>query len=65
LTSATSLPRIDADLKVPNEDRKALVRMIVDYNIVGKLAVHLLYSHDPLKPGEVKLENKLETVLNK
>jgi hypothetical protein len=39
--------------------------MIVDYNIVGKLAVHLLYSHDPLKPGEVKLENKLETVLNK
>jgi len=56
-----SLPRIDADLKVPDEDCKALVRMIVDHNMVGKLAVHLLHSHEPLKPGEVKLENKLET----
>ncbi|PMD62557.1 uncharacterized protein K444DRAFT_627476 [Hyaloscypha bicolor E] len=60
-TTATSLPRIDADLKVPDEDRKALVRMIVDHNMVGKLAIYLLHSHEPLKPGEVKLENKLET----
>ena len=65
MTSATSLPRIDVDLKAPDEDRKTLVRMIVDNNMVGKLAVHLLHSHEPLKPGEVKLENKLETVLNK
>jgi hypothetical protein len=35
--------------------------MIVDHNMVGKLAVHLLHSHEPLKTGEVKLENKLET----
>ncbi|KAI3390391.1 hypothetical protein diail_9821, partial [Diaporthe ilicicola] len=64
-TTATSLPRIDADLRVPDEDCKALVRMIVDHNMVGKLAVHLLHSHEPLKPGEVKLENKLETVPGK
>jgi hypothetical protein len=50
---------------VPDEDRKALVRMIVDHNMVGKLAVHLLHSHEPLKPGEVKLENKLETAPGK
>jgi hypothetical protein len=50
---------------VLDEDRKALVRMIVDHNIVGKLAVHLLHSHEPLKPGEVKLENKLETAPGK
>jgi hypothetical protein len=50
---------------VPDEDRKALVRMIVDHNMVGKLAVHLLHSHEPLKPGEVKLENKLESAPGK
>ncbi|KAG4429201.1 hypothetical protein IFR05_015314 [Cadophora sp. M221] len=50
---ATSLPRIDADLKAPDEDRKALVRMIIDRNMAGKLAVHLLHSHEPLKPGKV------------
>ncbi|KAH7363936.1 hypothetical protein BKA65DRAFT_125090 [Rhexocercosporidium sp. MPI-PUGE-AT-0058] len=61
-TTATSLPRIDANLKAPDEDRRALVRMIVDHNMAGKLAIHLLHSHEPLKPGEVKLENKLETV---
>ncbi|KAH6712139.1 hypothetical protein BKA61DRAFT_675935 [Leptodontidium sp. MPI-SDFR-AT-0119] len=61
-TTATSLPRIKADLMAPDEDLKALVGMIVDHNMVGKLAVHLLHSHEPLKPGEVKLENKLETV---
>jgi hypothetical protein len=63
--SATSLPRIGTDLKVPDEDRQALVRMIIDHNMVGKLAVHLLHSHEPLKPSEIKLENKLETVPGK
>ncbi|KAH8704635.1 hypothetical protein GQ44DRAFT_716492 [Phaeosphaeriaceae sp. PMI808] len=43
-TSATSLPRIDADLKVLDNDCKALVRMIIDHNMVGKLAVYLLHS---------------------
>jgi len=44
LTSATSLPYIDAGLKVPDEDRKALVLVIVGHNMVGRLAVHLLCS---------------------
>ena len=48
-----------------DEDYKALVRIIVDYNIVGKLAIYLLYSYEPLKLGEVKLENKLETAPSK
>jgi hypothetical protein len=39
--------------------------MIVNHNMVGKLAVHLLHSHEALKPGEIKLENKLETVPGK
>lgn len=39
--------------------------MIIDHNMVGKLAVHLLHSHEPLKPGEVKPENKLETAPGK
>jgi hypothetical protein len=50
---------------VPDEDLKALVRIIVDYNIVGKLAVYLLHSHEPLKPSEIKLKNKLGAVLGK
>jgi hypothetical protein len=33
--------------------------------MVGRLAVHLLHSHEPLKPDEIKLENQLETVPGK
>jgi hypothetical protein len=50
---------------VPYEDLKDLVRIIVDHNMVGKLAVHLLHSHEPLKPSEIKLENKLAAVPGK
>ena len=60
-----SLPCINANLKAPDKDCKALVRMIVDYNIVSKLAVYLLYSHKPLKLGKVKLKNKLKTAPSK
>jgi hypothetical protein len=39
--------------------------MIADRNMVGRLAVHLLHSHEPLKPDEIKLEHQLETVPGK
>jgi hypothetical protein len=50
---------------VPDKDLKALVRIIINYNIVSKLAVHLLHSYKPLKPSEIKLENKLTAVPGK
>jgi len=50
---------------VPDEDLKALVHIIVDHNMVGKLAIHLLHSHEPLKPSEIKLENKLVAIPGK
>ena len=34
-------------------------------HIVGKLAVYIFYSHEPLKLGEVKLKNKLKEFYNK
>jgi hypothetical protein len=33
--------------------------------MVGRLAIHLLYSYEPLKPDKIKLENQLETVPGK
>jgi hypothetical protein len=31
--------------------------MIANRNIVGRLAVYLLYSHEPLKLDEIKLKH--------
>ncbi|KAI1318808.1 hypothetical protein F5Y16DRAFT_391575 [Xylariaceae sp. FL0255] len=59
---ATSLPRINKDMKVQEDHLRALTTIISGHSMVGKLAVHLLHSHEPLKEGHIKLENKLEIV---
>ncbi|KAK7428270.1 hypothetical protein QQZ08_005167 [Neonectria magnoliae] len=63
--TATSLPRMNRDLKVPGHHLEALTTIIKNYNMVGKLAVHPFHSHEPLEVGEIKLENKLETARGK
>ncbi|KID60225.1 hypothetical protein MAN_10095, partial [Metarhizium hybridum] len=63
--TATGLPRIHKNLKVPDGHLDALTTIIKNYDMVGKVAVHLLHSHEPLGKGEIKLENKLETAPGK
>lgn len=50
---------------MPGHHLEALTTIIKNYDMVGKLAVHLLHSHEPLEAGEIKLENELQTTLGK
>lgn len=50
---------------MPDIHLDALTTIIKKNDMVGKLAVHLLHSHEPLGVGEVKLEDKLETAPGK
>ncbi|GKU08177.1 unnamed protein product [Fusarium langsethiae] len=59
--TATGLPRIHRDMKAPVPHLEVLVTIIENHNMVDKMAVHLLHSHEQLKESEIKLEKKLET----
>ncbi|KAK7928575.1 hypothetical protein PG985_005573 [Apiospora marii] len=50
---------------MPDNHLDALTTIIKKNDMVGKLAVHRLHSHEPLGGGEIKLESKLETAPGK
>ncbi|KAH7461552.1 hypothetical protein FOMA001_g19034 [Fusarium oxysporum f. sp. matthiolae] len=58
---AAGNPRIHKGMAVPDSHLQCLTAIVEKHNMVDKIAIHMLHSHEPLREGEIKLEKELKT----